>query len=141
MSIENSHPNMYLCRGSPHRIIVEVCLFKRGLCRAGAHCALLIDAGAFGEAVPASVLLCVVRWWKSLQGLRGLVSLEFVRTAVGTVFFSPMLGGPKAATTRRMRLMHFATLTGVLLAAAWMIAQYCLQVRSGPSQASWYLAT
>ena len=42
--------------------------------------------------------------------------------------FSPMLGGPKAATSHRMRLMHFATLTGVLLAAAWMIAQYCLQV-------------
>ena len=40
-----------------------------------------------------------------------------------------MLGGPKAATAHRMRLMHFATLTGVLLAAVWMIAQYCLQVR------------
>ena len=49
--------------------------------------------------------------------------------AVGTVVFSPMLGGPKAATTRRMRLMHVVTLTGVLVAAAWMIAQYCLQVR------------
>ena len=43
--------------------------------------------------------------------------------------FAPMLGGPKAATAPRMRLMHFATLTGVLLAAMWMIAQYCLQVR------------
>ena len=43
--------------------------------------------------------------------------------------FAPMLGGPKVATAPRMRLMHFATLTGVLLAAGWMIAQYCLQVR------------
>lgn len=59
-----------------------------------------------------------------------------VRIAVGTVFFSPMLGGPKAATTPRMRLMHFATLTGVLLAAAWMIAQYCLQVWSPLSSKS-----
>ena len=52
-----------------------------------------------------------------------------VCVAVGTVVFAPMLGGPKAATAPRMRLMHFATLTGVLLAAMWMIAQYCLQVR------------
>ena len=49
--------------------------------------------------------------------------------AVGTVVFAPLLGGPKAATATRMRLMHFATLTGVLLAAVWMIAQYCLQVQ------------
>lgn len=48
--------------------------------------------------------------------------------AVGTVVFSPMLGGPKATTAQRTRLMHFATLAGVLVAAAWMIAQYCLQV-------------
>ena len=51
--------------------------------------------------------------------------------AVGLVVLCPLLGGPRATESGRQALMDLSTLAAVLLVAAWMLAQYALQVGAG----------
>lgn len=50
--------------------------------------------------------------------------------AAGMAMLAPLLGGPRATKGDRLLAMHLSALTAILVTAAWMLAQYAVQVHS-----------